>query len=127
MLAVFEDVHAIDKHVLHTDRILMRLLVGGAVGDGRRIEDDHVGEVPFLQRPAAVKAEIRGRQVREFANGGFESQQLFVADKSAEHAGEMLRSAHLGRVLVRIVPHMGHELPPDFDRTVGRAVAWLVH
>ena len=35
--------HAVDEHVDDAVRVLMRLLVGGAVGDGGGVEDDQVG------------------------------------------------------------------------------------
>src|SRR5882672_3805747 len=44
VLAVFQYMRAIDEHVFHAGGELMRLLEGGAIGDGLRVEDDDVGE-----------------------------------------------------------------------------------
>jgi hypothetical protein len=46
--------------VPHTDGVLVRVLEGGAIGDGRRIEHDHVGEEAGRDPPSVTQAQVRG-------------------------------------------------------------------
>src|SRR5215468_4822917 len=79
VLAVFQDLRAIDKHVFHADGELMRLLEGGAVGDGLRVEDDDVGEISFLQKSATIELQIGRGQTRQTADRFFEGNDLLFA------------------------------------------------
>ena len=58
VLAVLENLDAVDENVFHADGILMRLVEGCAVRDCRRIEDDHVSEHSFPNQAAVIEAEI---------------------------------------------------------------------
>ena len=58
MLAVAQSDRAVDEDVAHAGGVLVRLLEGGVVGDGRRVEDDDVGEVAGREAPAV--AQLRG-------------------------------------------------------------------
>src|ERR1043166_7762210 len=58
MLAVFDDLHAIDENVLHPNGVLMRFFKGGMIGDRRRIEHDDVGEHSLLHKSTVIKTEI---------------------------------------------------------------------
>src|SRR4029077_449533 len=58
VLAIFEHLHTIYENVLHAYRILMRFLIRGAVGNRRRIEYDHIGKHPLLEKPAMIEAQI---------------------------------------------------------------------
>src|SRR5690348_1454074 len=53
MLAVLQHLYAIDEHVLHTGRELLRLFEGGMVLDRGWVEDDDVGVIAGPQ-PAAL-------------------------------------------------------------------------
>ncbi len=62
MLAVFENLHAVDENVLHPNRVLVRFLEGCPVRNYRGVKDNHVGEHPVLNETAVVEAEIRRGQ-----------------------------------------------------------------
>jgi len=44
VLAIFDDLHAIDEDVLHSNGVLMRFVKGRTIRNHRRIEHKHVGE-----------------------------------------------------------------------------------
>jgi hypothetical protein len=56
MLAVFENLHAIDENMLHSDGVLVRFVERRPVRNCRRIKDDHIGEHPFLNETAVIEA-----------------------------------------------------------------------
>lgn len=62
VLAVVEDLCAVDEDVLHAGGVLVGLGVGRAIGDGVGIEDDEVGVVAFFQSAPPVELQIAGRQ-----------------------------------------------------------------
>ena len=62
MLALFQNLHAIDENVLHPNRVLVRFLEGCPVRNYRGVKDNHVGEHPVLNETAVVEAEIRRGQ-----------------------------------------------------------------
>src|SRR5207249_2001903 len=62
VLAIFENLHAVYKNMLHPDRVLVRLLVRRAIGDRRLIEHDHVREHSLFKKTAMIEAEIGGRE-----------------------------------------------------------------
>jgi hypothetical protein len=54
MVAILEHLPAIHEDILYADRILMRFGKGGAVCDRGGIEDNDIGEHPFLKTPAMI-------------------------------------------------------------------------
>jgi len=62
MLAVFQNLHAVDENVLHPNRVLVRFLEGCPVRNYGGVKDNHVGENPILNETAVVEAEIRRGQ-----------------------------------------------------------------
>src|SRR5438034_2976220 len=58
VLAIFENLHAINKYVLHANRVLMWLLKRRAIGNRCRIEDDDIREHSFLEESAIIQSEI---------------------------------------------------------------------
>src|SRR5262249_54059916 len=71
VLAFFQYLRAVDEHVFHTDGELVRLLESGAVGDGLRVEDDDVGEIPLPQKPTTIKLQVGRGQARQTADRFF--------------------------------------------------------
>ena len=55
MLAILEDVNAVDEDLLHADGILMWILERRPIRDCRRIEHDDVREVFRLQQPSPIE------------------------------------------------------------------------
>jgi hypothetical protein len=49
MFAIFKDLYAVDKHILHTCRILMRLQKCGMIRNGIGIEHDDIGIIAGLK------------------------------------------------------------------------------
>src|SRR5262245_43943741 len=80
VLAVLQNLRAIDEHVFHADGELVRLLEGGAVGDGLRVEDDDVGEIPLPQKPATIELQIGRGQARQTADRFFKWNDLLFSD-----------------------------------------------
>ena len=62
VLAVTNDLDAVDEDVGNTRCILMRLRERRPVPNGRRVENDYVGEVPGLERSAPVETKIGSRK-----------------------------------------------------------------
>src|SRR5947199_7474599 len=58
VLAILENLHAINKYVLHANRVLMWFLKGRAIGNRCRIEDDDIREHSFLEESAMIQSEI---------------------------------------------------------------------
>ena len=58
MLAVGQHLRAIDEHVTHSDRVLVRLLERGPIGDRSWIEDGNVGEHAFAKEAAPIEFEV---------------------------------------------------------------------
>ena len=56
MLAVFQNLHAVDENVLHPNRVLVRFLESRPVRNCRGVKDNHVGEHPVLNETAVVEA-----------------------------------------------------------------------
>ena len=65
---------------------LVGLREAGMIDYGRRIEDRDVGEVAGSQKAAALDVLALGWKGSDFADGGFEWQEMFVADVAAEKA-----------------------------------------
>src|SRR5438067_12753366 len=62
VLSILENVHGINKYVLHANRVLMGFLKGRAIGNRCRIEDYDIGEHSFLNESAKIKTYVTGRQ-----------------------------------------------------------------
>ena len=62
VFAIFEHLHAIHEDLLHTDGILLRLLKRCSISNGRRINDNDIGEHSFFEKDAVVEPKICRRQ-----------------------------------------------------------------
>ena len=68
VLAILQDLHAVDENVFHPDRVLMRLLESRAIGNRRRIEHNDIGKHSFLEKTAMIETEIRRGQCAQSAH-----------------------------------------------------------
>src|SRR5437660_1633712 len=57
-LSVLEHLDAVDPDLADAGRVLVGLLVGGVVGDRRRVEDHHVGVVAGGEAAAVVELQV---------------------------------------------------------------------
>lgn len=64
VLAVSKDLYTVDKNMFDADGILLRLLVGGHIGNRIRIKDDDIGKHTRLQETAMIESKIRSRKTR---------------------------------------------------------------
>ena len=80
MLPVSQYLHAIDKYVTDAHCVLVRLFECGFVCDRRRIEYHDVGKITRLERPSAIKAQIRCGQTTKASNRFLEGDELLFAD-----------------------------------------------
>jgi hypothetical protein len=78
VLAVLEHLRPVDPHVADADGVLMRLLVGRAIGDRLRIEHDDVGELTGRQPSAILDAQVVGRQRGQPPDRFFERDDVLV-------------------------------------------------
>src|SRR5258708_14255552 len=106
VLAVLEHLHAVHEDVLHANRIRMRLLVGGGVGDRRGIEDRQIGVHAGLHEAAAFEAEERRRQAGQAAHRLLERDHLFLANVLAEQSGEAAVGARVRRLGAQASPRL---------------------
>ena len=65
-----------------------RLVVGRVHADGRRVEDDDVGEHPVAQQAALREPEPRRRRAGHLVDRGLERQERLVADELPEDPRE---------------------------------------
>src|SRR5258708_6910370 len=63
---------------------LVGLCETGMIDYGCGIEDRDIGEVTGFQKAAAIEVLALGGKRSDLANGGFEGQEMFVADVVAE-------------------------------------------
>ena len=62
MLTVFENLHAINENVFHSDGILVWFLKGRPVGNCPGVKDNDIGEHSVLNETTMVETEIRRGQ-----------------------------------------------------------------
>jgi hypothetical protein len=67
MLAILEDLHAVHKHVMYADGVLVRVLECRSVSDCCRIENHDISKHPYFEKSATIKTEVRRWQTRETA------------------------------------------------------------
>src|SRR6185436_19233908 len=96
MLAVFQDLRAVDEYVAHADRVLMRVLERGSVGDSGWIEDDNVGEHALPDEAALLQLEVRGRQSAQPVDRLLERNHVLLSHVHAEEPGEVAVGARMG-------------------------------
>src|SRR5262245_51171134 len=77
---------AVDKYVLHSNRELIRVFKGRAVGDGVGVEYDDVGPHADFEDSAIAQPHLLSGQRRELPNGFFERQFLFLTNIFAENS-----------------------------------------
>src|SRR5215831_15690264 len=78
--ALIDDRHAIDQHVVHSLRELIRIIKSSEVADRRGIENRDVGPHPDAKQTAALEAQALGGKRREFADGIFERELVLFAN-----------------------------------------------
>src|SRR5437667_8937249 len=89
VLAVFENLNAVDENVSDADGILVRLLEGSTVGDSLRIENHYVCKHAFLDKSAVIEPEVCSGQSRKPVHSFRKGNDFFFADVFAEQAGEV--------------------------------------
>ncbi len=77
----------------------MRIIEGGMILHGRRIEHHHIGIKTFQQQPALAQLQIRRRQAAQFANGFRQRNNLLGAYVLANHPGEITVSPRVRALL----------------------------
>src|SRR5438094_5731180 len=95
MLAIFNDLHAIYKDVLHPDSVLVRFLECRAVRDCRRIKHNHVGKHSLLEKSAVVETEIGSWLPTQAVDRIVHRQNFLIAHVFPEHAREISVSARM--------------------------------
>src|SRR3954465_6804902 len=88
---------AVHDHVSEPDRVLVRLVVDGAVGDGGGIEHDDVRLHAGAQQAAIPDFQPLGGVRRHAADGLFEREYVLLADIDAEDAREGPIAARMRR------------------------------
>src|SRR4051812_38404460 len=83
-LAGFDDDLPVDGNQLNARTGLVRLLVGGAVANDGRVEDDEVGKGPFADDTPAGEAKSLGRSAAELVDGVFQGKQPRIPHQGAE-------------------------------------------
>ncbi len=61
VLTVLEHLRAVHKYVLHADRQLVWVFERRTVSYGLRIEHDHIGKHPWLEKAAMIEPEMSRR------------------------------------------------------------------
>src|SRR5687767_9644294 len=87
-LAVPEDRHAVDDHVLDSDSQALRGFERRSIADRLSVEHDHVRETPRFQNAAVGEPRSRRRQRRHLAHSLLERKQAHLPGIAAEDAGE---------------------------------------
>src|SRR3546814_2208155 len=64
MFAVPQHADAVDEHIAHSDRILVRFLKGRPIADRGRVEDHDIGIIAGLERPPLLDAEVDRKSTR---------------------------------------------------------------
>ena len=68
MLAITENLYAVDKDVYHPGGILVWVVESGVILNLGRVKDHHVGQVTLPEHATALNAEIFRRKGTQFAN-----------------------------------------------------------
>src|SRR5438128_9488547 len=84
VLAILDDLYAVNENVFHANGVLMRLVERRVIGDRRLIEHDHVREHSLFKKTAMIEAEIGGGQPAQSANRFLKRNYFFVAHVLAE-------------------------------------------
>src|SRR2546427_598718 len=95
VLAIFENLYAVNEDVLHPNSVLVRFFKCRAIRNGCRIKDHHVSKHSLLEKSAMIEAEIRGRQSAQAMDRVAHGKNFFVAHIFAEHACEISVSARV--------------------------------
>jgi len=95
-----EDELAVDEDIVHAFGELIGLGEGGVVDDFGGIENGDIGEEAGLEEAAAVEVLALRGQGSDFADGGFEREQMLAADVVAEEARHGAEGAWMGVGLV---------------------------
>ena len=82
---------AVDEDVADAFGVAVGAFEGGGIANGLGIEDDDIGEGAGGEASAAGESEASGVQAGQLVDGGFEREDLFVADILAEGNGRYFR------------------------------------
>ena len=97
MLSVLQHLHAVDEDVSNADRVLMRLLERGAIGDGGGIKHNDIRVHARFDESTAIETEIGRRQRSEFTDRLGQREHVFVAHVLAKDARETAVCTRVGR------------------------------
>jgi hypothetical protein len=95
VLAVLQDLRAVDEHVAHADGVLVRVLERRTVGNPGGIEDDNVGEHAFADVASRIELQVCGGQPTQPPHGLLERDDVFLAHVLAEQPGEITVGARV--------------------------------
>src|SRR5579875_71564 len=102
VLLIFHHSRPVDPYIADACRELVRVLEGGPVGDGSRVEDDDVGVVAGAQQAAILQSEAGSDGPAHLANRVFQCEQFLFAHVLCQHSrigavGTRMRGAFLLR------------------------------
>src|SRR5215471_20211602 len=112
--------YAVDQHVLHADGKLIWAFERRSIGYGVGVEYDDIGPQAGFEDSAVSKPHFLGGQGREFSNGVFEGQFLFLANVLSENSRKGSISSRvrvldpeqsIGRCSLRVVADRHPRLP----------------
>src|SRR6185295_6899716 len=95
VLAVLQHLSAVYEDVLHSNRVLMRVLESRAVGYRRRIEHHNIGKHSLLEKPSMIEPEIIRRQAAQPSNRFLERDHFFFAHILAQQARKISISSRM--------------------------------
>src|SRR5215475_7860239 len=95
MFTIFKNLSAVDENVLHSDRVLVGILEGRAVGDRRRIEYHNVREHARFEKTAMVQTQIGRGQSCQSPDGFLERNHLLFTHVLAEQSREVAVGARV--------------------------------
>ena len=98
MLAIAQDLDAIDKDMRHARAVLMRIARQRVILHLRGIEYGDIGIIARLEVAAVAQLEVVRRQAREPPHSILEPDQPFIADIFADDAREAAISAGMGMI-----------------------------
>jgi len=88
VLAVFQHLLAVHKHMNHAGCVLMRFDEGRVVLNLVRIEYDDVSVETLAQFTSSIDSHVLCWQSRQFSNGFLQRDDLLITNILSEHAGK---------------------------------------
>src|ERR1051326_1621536 len=87
VLAVFQDLNAVDENIVDAHGELMRIFIRRAVSDRVGIENYHVRKHSWFEKASMIETEVGRRQTRQTTNGFCKRDYLLFTHILAEQAG----------------------------------------